>query len=260
MSIENESTSAVARLSESPVEELGFASLQNESVTATPTTEIDVRKVVESFRESEFAVTDERGFDRPVRWVKNSEAALVTMQACPVCRCCQGQPVYAIEGLPFRVVLCTACQTGQLHPRATPEQIQAFYPPEYYGATGAKFESVVETFVNIVGARHVRSLTRGIPAGGKVLDVGCGRGVVLGALADREFEVHGFEISQTAAQGADPRANSHCRRFDTGPLSHRLLRSSHFVACAGAFAESSGNSRRNSPDLKAGGTIVRRCA
>ncbi|MCH7988958.1 MAG: methyltransferase domain-containing protein, partial [Planctomycetes bacterium] len=207
MSNENESPTALAGLVETPVEEQEFASLQDGPVTAIATTEIDVKEVVESFRDSAIAVTDELGFDRIVRWVKNDEAALVTMQACPVCDGTQGQPIYAIEGLPFRVVLCIDCQTGQLHPQATPEQIRAFYPPEYYGSTGAKFESVVEAFVKIVGARHVRSLTRGIPEGGKVLDVGCGRGVVLGALADREFEVHGFEISQTAAEGADPRAH-----------------------------------------------------
>ncbi len=39
-----------------------------------------------------------------------------------------------------------------------------------------------------------------------MLDLGCGRGIVLGALADRGFEVHGVEISAEAARGADPRA------------------------------------------------------
>jgi SAM-dependent methyltransferase len=39
-----------------------------------------------------------------------------------------------------------------------------------------------------------------------VLDVGCGRGVILGSLADRGFEAHGFEVSEAAARGADPRA------------------------------------------------------
>lgn len=39
-----------------------------------------------------------------------------------------------------------------------------------------------------------------------MLDVGCGRGVILGALADRGIEAHGVEISAEAARGADPRA------------------------------------------------------
>ena len=57
-----------------------------------------------------------------------------------------------------------------------------------------------------IGARHVRFLSLGLAPGSRVLDVGCGRGVVLGALADRGLEVHGVEMSEEAARGADPRA------------------------------------------------------
>ena len=39
-----------------------------------------------------------------------------------------------------------------------------------------------------------------------MLDVGCGRGVLLSALAERGFESHGFEVSPAAAAGVDPRA------------------------------------------------------
>jgi SAM-dependent methyltransferase len=39
-----------------------------------------------------------------------------------------------------------------------------------------------------------------------VLDVGCGRGVLLSGLARRGFEAHGFEMSASAASGVDPRA------------------------------------------------------
>jgi SAM-dependent methyltransferase len=39
-----------------------------------------------------------------------------------------------------------------------------------------------------------------------VLEVGCGRGVILGTLADLGFDVHGQEISAEATRGADPRA------------------------------------------------------
>ena len=60
--------------------------------------------------------------------------------------------------------------------------------------------------VRIVGSRQARSLVRGLQPGSKVLDVGCGRGVLLSSLADHRMEAHGFEISNTAIEGADPRA------------------------------------------------------
>jgi SAM-dependent methyltransferase len=92
-----------------------------------------------------------------------------------------------------------------LHPQPDAEEIAGFYPPEYYGETGSKFEPLVEALVRVVAARHVRFLARGVPRGGRVLDLGCGRGVLLGAFADLGFEVHGVEVSQAAVQGADPR-------------------------------------------------------
>ncbi len=65
---------------------------------------------------------------------------------------------------------------------------------------------MIERLVRLVGTRHIGFLSRNLEPGAKVLDVGCGRGVLLGELADRGFEVHGQEIIAEAARGADPRA------------------------------------------------------
>jgi SAM-dependent methyltransferase len=86
------------------------------------------------------------------------------------------------------------------------EQVESFYPSEYYGEPGRKFQSFIERLVRWVGERHIAFLSRNLRAGARVLDLGCGRGVILGALADRGFEVHGVEITLEAARGADPRA------------------------------------------------------
>jgi SAM-dependent methyltransferase len=84
--------------------------------------------------------------------------------------------------------------------------VRGLYPDEYYGEPGTKFQPLVESLVRLVGARHIGFLSRNLAPGAKVLDVGCGRGVLLGALADRGFDVYGMEISAEAARGADPRA------------------------------------------------------
>jgi SAM-dependent methyltransferase len=106
----------------------------------------------------------------------------------------------------LRIVDCTSCGLGRLHPRPRPELISQFYPASYYGVTGAKFVPLIEGLVRLVGARQVRALSRGLSEGARVLDVGCGRGVLLSALARRGFEAHGFEMSQAAATGVDRRA------------------------------------------------------
>lgn len=135
-----------------------------------------------------------------------AEGVPVVVPPCPVCRGEQALPTFAVEGLAAQLVVCAGCGLGFLHPQPSAEEIRGFYPPDYYGATGRKFEPMVESLVRFVGARHARFLTRGLPAGARVLDLGCGRGVLLRGLLERGFEAHGLEIDATASEGADPRA------------------------------------------------------
>lgn len=144
-------------------------------------------------------------YDRAV-WTLAGEACdPVATPACPVCGHGAARPRFDIEGFESRLVVCVTCGLGSLSPMPSAEAIAEFYPEEYYGAAGRKFRGLVETFVRLVGARHVKFLAHGLPRGARVLDVGCGRGVLLSALADRGLEAHGVEASSTAARGADPR-------------------------------------------------------
>lgn len=145
-------------------------------------------------------------YDCDVTPLPASRRQPVAVPPCPVCNSERAAPHLAIEGLTAEVVCCPGCGLGRLHPMPEPAQIRSFYPPDYYGDDGAKFEPLVEAMVRLVGARHVRFLVRGLAPGARVLDVGCGRGVLLGALLDQGYEAHGMEISETAAAGADPRA------------------------------------------------------
>jgi len=142
-------------------------------------------------------------YARRVRAIGGAEVAA---SPCPVCGAAQARPLFEVEGVEEPVVRCVDCGLGRFHPMLGTERIGAFYPDEYYGEPGVKFQPAIERLVRLVGARHIGFLSRGLVAGARVLDVGCGRGVILGALADRGFEVHGVEISEAAARGADPRA------------------------------------------------------
>lgn len=115
-------------------------------------------------------------------------------------------PRFEVEGVSSVIVACTTCGLGRYQPPLDADRIAGFYPDEYYGELGTKFQPIVEKLVRWVGSRHIAYLARGLPPGGRVLDVGCGRGVILGPLADKGFEVHGVERTALAAQGADRRA------------------------------------------------------
>ncbi len=136
---------------------------------------------------------------------ENGIASPTETPPCPVCGGTQAQAILALPGTRFLTVQCTACGLGSLFPRPRNEEIAAFYPPQYYGAEGQKFAGLIEALVRLVGARHARFFARQTQPGGRILDVGCGRGVTLHALAGAGFQCWGFEVSAAAIEGLDSR-------------------------------------------------------
>ncbi len=130
----------------------------------------------------------------------------IQVSPCPACTHDMAVPRFRVEGIESPVVACAACGLGRYHPMLGPAQVRAFYPANYYGEPGKKFRPFIERAVRLVGARHIRFISSQLPPGARVLDVGCGRGVLLGPLADLGFEAHGVELSEDATRGIDPRA------------------------------------------------------
>jgi SAM-dependent methyltransferase len=141
-----------------------------------------------------------------VRDLEPEQPELQRVSPCPVCGVNEARPRFEVASVASQVVVCGECGLGRFHPMPGVEEVRAFYPDAYYGEPGTKFQPLIERLVRLIGARHIAFLSRGLGPRARVLDVGCGRGVILGALADRGFEVHGVEISAEAARGADPRA------------------------------------------------------
>ena len=99
----------------------------------------------------------------------------------------------------------------------SPARIQSFYPPEYYGTPTAKFVPLVEAGVRAGARARVRSLLSGVHPESHVLDIGCGRGVMLRAILDLGYTAHGVEISEEAAAGVEHAHQHACgRTFENG--------------------------------------------
>lgn len=132
--------------------------------------------------------------------------APIAVSPCPVCTGRKAYPRFRVEGVASPVVVCTGCGSGRYEPMLDPEEVLAYYPSDYYGQLGTKFHSAVEVLVRRAAARQLDLLARDLRPGARVLDVGCGRGVILSPMAERGFEMHGVEIRLEAVEGADLRA------------------------------------------------------
>lgn len=162
-----------------------------------------IRSVDEETREDESSAgpISEHPQVRPFAW----PSAVVT-EPCLVCGSTSALRLYSIDGVSEELVECDSCGLGSLFPMPGAARIQSFYPAEYYGTPSAKFEPLVEWGVRAGARARVRSLLNGIHPDSHVLDVGCGRGVMLRAMLDLGYTAHGVELTEEAAAGVDPRA------------------------------------------------------
>lgn len=135
------------------------------------------------------------------------DATEQSASACPVCGSLRGKPTFRVDSVDSPLIVCPQCGLGRFDPMLSDAEIGALYTEEYYGQPGTKFRPIVERLVRAVAARHISFLSRGLVPGARILDVGCGRGVLFGPLADKGFEVYGVEVNEDAVRGCDPRAD-----------------------------------------------------
>jgi len=99
-----------------------------------------------------------------------------------------------ITGEIFRVVRCTGCGLIYVNPQPPADEIVRYYPQTHQTSAPAAYErSDARPRIKLVG-----SLFGGTP--GRVLDVGCGKGLLPAGLQKMGWEVFGTELSEASTQ------------------------------------------------------------
>lgn len=97
---------------------------------------------------------------------------------------------------------CSRCGTMYLHPVPDLQTLHAYYDADYYGQGDGKFFGPVERVVRLFRYLRAKSIQRFAPSG-PVLDVGCGRGLMLSFLKTWGYKVDGIELDSVAAKRAE---------------------------------------------------------
>jgi len=135
--------------------------------------------------------------------------------SCPVCL--NPSTVHALTGTDtlfqttpkqFDLHACRSCDCLFLHPLPPREEIDSFYPEQYWWSSAKpsflkRLESIyrkiaLSDHLSFISNAASRLEGRGV----RLLDVGCGSGTLIGLLKRRGFEVMGVDTSQEASHVA----------------------------------------------------------
>lgn len=113
--------------------------------------------------------------------------------------------LYKKPGL-FNVLKCNKCGLMYTNPRPDQKIISKYYPPEFWGLNEFEdnnklrhlkniFQQFNQILINLIS--HKMSIP--FKTGGKLLDIGCGKGEFLFEMKNKGWETYGIELSEVSA-------------------------------------------------------------
>jgi len=119
-----------------------------------------------------------------------------------ICRFCEANADLSEHRLPdadsgreyFTAKKCAMCETAFLCPLPSSAVLDSYYNASYYGDKKQKFSGAFEAVIDFFTTRRVKAIISLLSVkNGKIVDIGCGRGVLLRKFCDFGFECLGFE-------------------------------------------------------------------
>lgn len=185
----------------------------------------------------------------------------LTERPCPICG--QRRWVRAFEaaevfgGEKFALSRCD-CGVLATDDDLGIDSLARFYHYRGGADAGERFRGPLEPLMRVLRRLRVATVTYGNRTPGRVLDVGCGRGTMLAALAERGWDVYGTELNDAIAASARAVLGD---RIRTGPFESVELPAAPFdVVSFWHVLEHLDNPRaalqRARSILRPGGTVV----
>ena len=135
-----------------------------------------------------------------------SPGAEVPPVSCDRCHSRLATPLFSSEdylsGERFEVVRCGDCGLLRTDFRERAHDLSFYYGPAYYGTAGRRFMGGIERAVGLFRNARARMVARLAGQPGRILDLGCGRGLMLAALQNMGWQCVGTEVSADLAEAA----------------------------------------------------------
>jgi SAM-dependent methyltransferase len=122
---------------------------------------------------------------------------------CPICGTRGTVPFTGRTGH-YEVVVCPTCGLGRTVPQPPDTVLEALYKGEYTSMDARKFGGPIEIVRRFFVRALARRIARRFGARGRVLDVGCGDGKLLVALAAHGFDGTGVELHSRVSERLPP--------------------------------------------------------
>ncbi|MAP84865.1 MAG: hypothetical protein CMF83_03970 [Candidatus Marinimicrobia bacterium] len=107
------------------------------------------------------------------------------------------------KGITCNVLECTECQIAMTHPFPTDKEIDDLYSTGNYRTdVGTRFNPIVENLLyqaTVVKCRRIEKYAKI----GKIIDIGCGRGLFLDVMRRGGWDVVGLELNKQTASYAE---------------------------------------------------------
>ncbi len=124
----------------------------------------------------------------------------------------------------FELARCVQCGLVRSEPVFDDPELGRYYAPAYYGGSERKFTGPAEALTRYASRRRAGAILQRLRAlqpreqtdarPVRVVDIGCGRGLLLAAMADRGCECHGIERGEFPADEAAGAIRFHKQRLE----------------------------------------------